>query len=512
MSDIEPDNLLNAIQPEVASHAGVPDDEFSNADLLSLMKNYFADKSEAGWKTVDEYLSDEVASNLEDEKKIRAAETRAVKKMNVTKGSNRSEEKRPAETTDFVGKAIQDLLDANLIREESNAPFVVNPLTVSISQSVDGLALAEDAQVCAQQAIRVKEDLILSGFVPNKDKCIWRPVQNLVWLGFIWDLEHCLFQLLPEKVANLIDLAGVILDEPHRVKIRLLAIFCGRIISFTPVIGNVTQIMTRCTFSVINSRDEWDQFVDLNFYSGSIREILFWRQNIISLKPVAILRENSDFKLFTDASDGVAAGFVANSDYIMHKQWLQHEAIKSSAWRELKAVELSIDSFKHLLSTSLVSFFTDNQNAVGIIQKGSKVPELQTLALSIFSICVSFNISLYPRWIPREDNEKKIFSSGFWSENEKVAHPELRLLLHNLPTTVIDARAKSTVDKFIGGFKRFAKWTEKYREITCILPCKEIDVGLYLQNLIESAKHFSIIESAFYSIRWAHNLAGVKIP
>ena len=58
-----------------------------------------ADKSEAGWKTVDEYLSDEVASNSEDEKKIRAAETRAVKKMKVTKGSsgNRSVKKRPAE-------------------------------------------------------------------------------------------------------------------------------------------------------------------------------------------------------------------------------------------------------------------------------------------------------------------------------------------------------------------------------------------------------------------------------
>ena len=38
-----------------------------------------ADKSEGGWKTVDEYLSDDVASNSEDEKHIRAAENRASK-------------------------------------------------------------------------------------------------------------------------------------------------------------------------------------------------------------------------------------------------------------------------------------------------------------------------------------------------------------------------------------------------------------------------------------------------
>ena len=37
-----------------------------------------ADKSGAGWAAVDDYLSDEVASGSEDEKKIRAAEQRAL--------------------------------------------------------------------------------------------------------------------------------------------------------------------------------------------------------------------------------------------------------------------------------------------------------------------------------------------------------------------------------------------------------------------------------------------------
>jgi hypothetical protein len=53
---------------------------------------------------------------------------------------------------------------------------------------------------------------------------------------------------------------------------------------------------------------------------------------------------------------------------------------------------------------------------------------------------------------------------------------------------------------------------EKYREISCIPPCPEIYVGLYLQNLMESAQHFSVIESAYYSIKWAHSLAGVNNP
>ena len=40
----------------------------------------FADKSEGGWGAVDEYLSDEVASDSDDEKKMRAANERAIRK------------------------------------------------------------------------------------------------------------------------------------------------------------------------------------------------------------------------------------------------------------------------------------------------------------------------------------------------------------------------------------------------------------------------------------------------
>ena len=40
-----------------------------------------ADKSPAGWNTVLEYLSDDLASNSEDDKKLKAAEARALRKQ-----------------------------------------------------------------------------------------------------------------------------------------------------------------------------------------------------------------------------------------------------------------------------------------------------------------------------------------------------------------------------------------------------------------------------------------------
>ncbi|XP_071151534.1 uncharacterized protein [Mytilus edulis] len=44
-----------------------------------------ADKSPAGWKTVREYESDDLASDSEDEKRIRSAETRAIRSIKEKK-------------------------------------------------------------------------------------------------------------------------------------------------------------------------------------------------------------------------------------------------------------------------------------------------------------------------------------------------------------------------------------------------------------------------------------------
>ena len=49
--------------------------------------------------------------------------------------------KSALDQTEFVEKAIKELSNANLIREESSRPHVVNPLTVSISSGKDRLIL-----------------------------------------------------------------------------------------------------------------------------------------------------------------------------------------------------------------------------------------------------------------------------------------------------------------------------------------------------------------------------------
>jgi hypothetical protein len=77
-------------------------------DSLAVLKKRnklirIADKSKGGWTAVDEYLSDEVASDSEDQKRIGAAENRGVKKIKTSKKDDKQRGKRrPAEAAGAI--------------------------------------------------------------------------------------------------------------------------------------------------------------------------------------------------------------------------------------------------------------------------------------------------------------------------------------------------------------------------------------------------------------------------
>ena len=63
------------------------------------------------------------------------------------------------------------------------------------------------------------------------------------------------------------------------------------------------------------------------------------------------------------------------------------------------------------MSGQQVAWFTDNANVVTIVNQGSKVKDLQTLALAFFTTCLSLNISVEMKWIPRDINVKADYLS-----------------------------------------------------------------------------------------------------
>ena len=83
----------------------------------------------------------------------------------------------------------------------------------------------------------------------------------------------------------------------------------------------------------------------------------------------------------------------------------------SSTLQEILAVKFVLLSLLDQLLGLTVKRFTDNQNVPRIVSSGSSKGDLQSEALSIFSICCSRGISIEMEWIPRTQSDKADFLS-----------------------------------------------------------------------------------------------------
>ena len=181
---------------------------------------------------------------------------------------------------------------------------------------------------------------------------------------------------------------------------KKLASVVEQIISLQTAADNIIQLMTRLAYSLINSCNNWHETVCLD--SATKTELLFWRNNITVSNSNVVWDDNiiPSVIVYSDASANACGAILNVHDKVFHTNWSDDERTKSSTWRELQTVYLTIQAFTMDLSNRTIAWFTDNQNVPSIINKGSRVPELQTLALKLFQICLQYLISLDVKWVP----------------------------------------------------------------------------------------------------------------
>lgn len=116
--------------------------------------------------------------------------------------------------------------------------------------------------------------------------------------------------------------------------------------------------------------------------------------------------------VFSDASNTAAAAYSVHfTNSVFQAFWSNKDSCKSSTFREIKAFFLALKSYKYVLRNKPVVWFTDSQNCVKIIGSGSFNPDLQSLAINIYLLCIKYDIKLDMQWIPRSLNEQADFIS-----------------------------------------------------------------------------------------------------
>ncbi|KAK3103157.1 hypothetical protein FSP39_016878 [Pinctada imbricata] len=308
----------------------------------------------------------------------------------------------------------------------------------------DGLAGSCSYSEALRISELVKTELQSFGFLLAHDKCDWEPKQVAQWLGFQWNLEEGIIRVTSDRVHRVLSLLREILRQVGRGQVlfsaKLIASLVGQIISTKAVIGDEVRRSTRYLYFCIEGRASWNSKVKLS--TEAIKEMTFWNENIDKLNAHGAhlksfsLPDESDFQLFSDASNTGFGGFLIQTDSLysqdiesaqqqgcddrdqvhgslisrgrdqVHGSWTSSESVKSSTWRELESVHRIIQTKSVELGNSNVKVISDNKNVCHILRVGSKTNELQNIANDIFESCKENRITIFPCWVPRNENQE----------------------------------------------------------------------------------------------------------
>lgn len=91
-----------------------------------------------------------------------------------------------------------------------------------------------------------------------------------------------------------------------------------------------------------------------------------------------------------------------------------------------------------------------------------------------------------------------------------VVTDNLGKLTRSMYGHLLKSRCESTNKKYFGAFCRWEQFIKS--EGGAALPGEPIHVALYLTKLIDQKQSVSVIQSALYSIKWAHKIRGLQDP
>ena len=103
------------------------------------------------------------------------------------------------------------------------------------------------------------------------------------------------------------------------------------------------------------------------------------------------------------------------------------------------------------------------------------------------------------------------FRIGIWEDVAKIEDSSLVELASSLPKLLLNSKATSTTLHYSYGWNRWKTWSKSKIGVQ-YLPAQPMFVALYLRHLLDSAKSASPIDTAVYSIRWGHSMAGLPSP
>ena len=141
------------------------------------------------------------------------------------------------------------------------------------------------------------------------------------WPGTVINTATSQIDATEKRIQSLQDNLNSILSvSSSSIPVRKLANICGKIISLGNCVGNVSRLMTRNLFAVVNSALSWNSYVLLS--PESLTKLIFWKSNIASLSGIPIWpnRNKPSKIIYSDASGSACISFIEFDELVRFRE------------------------------------------------------------------------------------------------------------------------------------------------------------------------------------------------
>ena len=247
------------------------------------------------------------------------------------------------------------------------------------------------------------------------------------FLGYNLNTVSMKYEVPEDKLKHVILKVSVLLARKFTTTNRRLAKVVGHLASLYRAFPGFSRLMLRSCYATLEVSVEqggWDWPIKLS--EEAKYELGWWRENMRRLNGGPLKQDLQEVvtNLYGDASGTGLYLYQENPrKTLLSKPLGDEDQKKSSTHRELMVFkDFYTTKEAEALAGKVVTHHTDNKGTFFIVKNGSRVPELQELALQIFLACRDKNIKLKVEWKRRSEEEMEDAdegSRGPWSLREE---------------------------------------------------------------------------------------------
>ena len=254
------------------------------------------------------------------------------------------------------------------------------------------------------------------GFIIHPVKSVLKPVQCLVFLGFVLNSINMTVCLPTEKVLRIKERCSKLLSNAS-ISIQELAEVIGLLVSSFPGVIHgplfYRNLETDKTMALRQNKGNFQALVSLS--QESLAELQWWCYNIDKAAyPICTPNSKIDVTLYTDASNN-RWGAVMGTEKT-GSRWTEAKSNNHINCLELMAVLFGLKAFCSTMKSIHIRIYSDNTTTVSYINSmgGTHSMECNSVAKAIWLFCIERNIWISAAHITGKknidaDRESRVF-------------------------------------------------------------------------------------------------------